>query len=168
VRELALEAERTAQEKEARATVEVRSEGKPRKAGGRRSKYPDHLPRVRTTYELPEGERRCACGGELSEIGEEVTRELERVETTVLHEIARKKYACRKCEGNVRIAPGPDRAIERGLLGTGFLAHVIVERFGNHLPYHRLERQYGTEGLDLSRVVLWQSMEKCARRLEPI
>jgi transposase len=89
----------------------VRSEGKARKSGGRRSKYPEHLPRVRTTYELAEEERRCAWGSELSEIGEEVTRELERVETTVVHEIARKKYACRKCEGNVRIAPGPDRAI---------------------------------------------------------
>jgi transposase len=168
VKELALEAQRTAQEKEARATVEVRSEGKSRKSGGRRSRYPDHLPRVRTTYELSEEERRCLCGNELSEIGEDVTRELERVETTVVHEIARKKYACRSCEGNVRIAPGPDRAIERGLLGTGFLAHVIVERFGNHLPYHRLEKQYEREGLDLSRVVLWQSMEKCAKRLAPI
>jgi transposase len=168
VRDLALEADRTAEETHARATLEVRPGDPSKKRHGRRAKFPDHLPRVRTTYDLPEEEKRCACGEELSEIGEEVTRELERVETAVVHEIARKKYACRKCEGNVRIAPGPDRVIEKGLLGTGFLAHAIVERFGQHLPYYRLEKKYAAEGLDLSRVVLCQSMGKCAQRLKPI
>lgn len=168
VRDLALEAERTAEEKRARATLEVTSGDPTKRRHGRRAKFPDHLPRVRTTYDLPQEEKRCVCGEELSEIGEEVTRELERVETMVVHEIARKKYACRKCEGNVRIAPGPDRVIDKGMLGTGFLANVIVERFGQHLPYYRLEKKYAAEGLELSRVVLCQSMAKCAQRLAPI
>jgi len=45
---------------------------------------------------------------------------------------------------------------------------VIVERFGNHMPYFRLEGQYRSEGLDLSRSVLCESMARCAELLEPI
>ncbi|MBI3449250.1 MAG: IS66 family transposase, partial [Acidobacteria bacterium] len=38
----------------------------------------------------------------------------------------------------------------------------------NHLPYYRLESQYHSEGLDLSRSVLCESMARCAELLEPI
>ena len=58
--------------------------------------------------------------------------------------------------------------IDKGLLGPGFLAHVITERFGHHQPYYRLENQYGQEGLELSRSVLCESMARCAELLEPI
>ena len=51
----------------------------------------------------------------------------------------------------MKVAPGPDRVIDKGLLGTGALAHVITERFGNHLPYNRLEKKYEAEGLDLTQ-----------------
>jgi hypothetical protein len=68
----------------------------------------------------------------------------------------------------VKIAPAPPRVIDKGILGVGFLAHVLNERFGNHQPYHRLEKKYASEGLDLSRVVLCQSALRCAEILEPI
>lgn len=58
--------------------------------------------------------------------------------------------------------------IEKGLLGPGFLAHVVTERFGNHMPYYRLEKKYATEGLELSRSVLERSMARCAELLEPL
>jgi transposase len=54
------------------------------------------------------------------------------------------------------------------MLGTGALAHVITERFGNHLPYHRLEKKYAAEGLALSRSVLCRSSLACAELLQPI
>jgi transposase len=123
---------------------------------------------VRTIYELPEEDRRCACGGELSAFGEEVSRELERVETTVVHEIVRKKYSCGSCREGVVTAPWRGKVIDKGLLGPGFLAHVIVERFGNHLPYYRLQAQYRDEGLGLSRSVLCESTARCAELLEPM
>lgn len=142
---------------------------KPRKKGGRRKKFPEHLPTIRSTYELGADDRKCtSCDSDLHEVGEDVTRELERIETTIVHEIARKKYACRSCECGVRTAPGPDRVIEKGLLGRGFLSHLVVERFGNHLPYHRLEKKYAAEGLDLSRSVLQRSMSTVGELLEPI
>jgi transposase len=146
--------------------VEISSLGKPQ-APKRRKQFPSHLPVIRTTYELGGDQRRCACGQELSEIGEEVSKELERLEIAVVHEIARKKYACKRCEQGVKVAPGPDRVIDKGLLGAGFLAHVLVERFAHHMPYNRLETKYASEGFDLSRSVLCESAVHCAELLSP-
>lgn len=165
--ELIEAAERVADEKQVQGRVEVRKTGT---AGTpkRRKQFPPHLPVMRSTFELPPEQRMCTCGHELSEIGEEITKELERLDIAVVHEIARKKYACKGCEVGVRIAPGPDRVIDRGLLGVGFLAHVLVERFAHHMPYNRLEAKYASEGFELSRSVLSASALRCAELLAPI
>jgi transposase len=165
--ELVEAAERVADEKKVQGAVEIRSDGQS-KTPRRRKHFPAHLPVMRTTFELSADQRRCTCGQELSEIGEELTQELERLEISVVHEIARKKYACKACENGVKTAPGPDRVIDKGLLGVGFLAHVLVERFAHHMPYNRLESKYASEGFDLSRSVLCESSVRCAEILAPI
>jgi hypothetical protein len=68
----------------------------------------------------------------------------------------------------VKTAPGPDRVIDRGILGVGYLAQVLIERFGHHMPYNRLEAKYASEGFDLSRSVLCESAVRCAELLAPI
>lgn len=166
LQEIAAEAARLAEAHHVTATVTVAAHE--RKLAKRRREFPEHLPVVRTVCELDEDQRQCACGGALKEFGEETSRELERVETTVVHEIARKKYACAKCGEGVVTAPWRGRVIEKGLLGPGFLAHVITERFGHHMPYFRLESKYKSEGLDLSRSVLCESMTRCSEIGEPI
>jgi transposase len=166
--EVIAEAARLAAEYPTDVAVEVVQSRRTKPRGGRRSDFPAHFPRVRTTCELPKEERVCSCGGELKEFSEEVTRELERLETAFVHEIVRKKYSCGKCQSVVKTADWRGKVIEKGLLGPGFLAHVITERFGNHMPYHRLEKKYETEGLELSRSILCESMARCAELLEPI
>jgi transposase len=162
-------AERAADAHNTHGTIEIEAPKRERKPSKRRQKMPSHLHCVRTTYELAGEQLVCDCGFDgMHEIGEVVRRELERVEFTLVHEIACKKYGCRKCEGCVRTAPAPDRVIDKGLLSPGFLAHVITERFGMHMPYHRMEQKYAGEGLDLSRSVLQRSTAKCAELLEPI
>lgn len=169
--ELLADAERLARETGVKGAIETAPAERPRKKkkGRRRSQYPDHLPTICTRFELPDDQRHCACcGGELHEIGVDETKELERIEITVVHKLQRVKYACRSCGEGVTTAPGPARVIEKGLLGPGFLANVAVERFGNHMPYHRLEKKYENEGLRISRSVLERSMATCADLLEPI
>ena len=167
IEEIALAAKRLAEEKELKATVELNREAKPARRRGRRTSFPDHLPLVATTLELF-GSKSICCGQAMKAIGSEISKTLERVETFVVHQITRVTYACQVCHEHVRTAPGPDRVIDKGLLGTGALAHVISERFGNHLPFHRLEKKYASEGLDLSRSVLCRSALRCAEILEPI
>ncbi|MEZ6038834.1 MAG: IS66 family transposase [Planctomycetota bacterium] len=166
--ELFAEAERTAEKTGSHGSITVTPSKPGRTPSKRRQKLPSHLPTVRTTYELSADRLACECGCQMEEFGEDVTSELIRVELTLVHEIARKKYGCKKCGGAARTAPGPDRVIEKGLLSPSFLAHVISERFGMHMPYHRMEQKYAGEGLDLSRSVLQRSTAKCAELLEPI
>ncbi|MCP3920555.1 MAG: IS66 family transposase [bacterium] len=167
--ELLAEAERTAKAKRVQGEITLDPPKRPAPRKGRRATFPDHLPRITTRYELEDDACACEhCGGALHEIGEESTRELERFESAVVHEIRRAKYACRKCQDGVTTAPGPDRVIDKGLLGPGFLAHVAVERFGQHLPYNRLEKKYASEGLSLSRSVLERSMKTLSEILQPI
>lgn len=146
----------------------AKTERKHRKKSGRRKSFPRHLPVVRTVCTLPESELACSCGQQRQAFAREVTRELERVELVVVHEIVRLKYACPACHENVRIAPWRGRVIEKGLLGPGFLAYAIVERFGHHMPYYRMEQKFASEGCSLSRSVLCTSMSRCAELLEPI
>ena len=165
--ELIEAAERVADEKRVEGSVEIRSSGHA-KVPKRRKHFPPHLPVIRTSFELPKDQLGCACGATMSAMGEEVSRELERLEISVVHEIARTKYACKTCASGVKIAPGPDRVIDKGILGVGFLAHVLVERFAYHMPYNRLETKYASEGFDLSRSVLCESSVRCAEILAPI
>jgi transposase len=143
-------------------TVEAPKTEQPAKARAkRRSEFPEHLPRVRTTIEVAETDRIC-CGKPMEPMGFELANELERIELAVVHEIARTKYCCRTCQMQVLTAPGPTRPLSKALLGSNWLAHLAVERFGNHMPYHRLEKKYESEGLALSRTVLCRSMIELA------
>jgi transposase len=148
-------------------TVEAsRAEG-PKTRAKRRTEFPEHLPRVRTTIEVPEADRLC-CGKPMVAMGLEISRELERIETAIVHEIARTKYCCRTCQMQVLTAPGPTRSFPKGLLGANWLAHLVVERFGNHMPYHRLEKKYEAEGLSLSRTVLCRSTIELGESFEKV
>lgn len=148
-------------------TVEVPAHE--RTVNKRRKDFPDHLPRRTTVHEVDPGELPCPDCGELrSEFGRETAQELERIEFTYVHEIQRVKYVCRRCEGNVIVASGGQRVIEKSILGPGFLAQIIFERFGNHMPYARLEKKYRSEGLSLARSVMCSSVIRCAELLEPV
>jgi len=68
----------------------------------------------------------------------------------------------------VLTAPSPARVIEKGRLGSNWLASLAVERFGYHMPYNRLEQKYASEGLALSRTVLCRSTIKLAELFAPV
>lgn len=164
------EAQRLADQTGAQGTVtlEVPAAKAPRrKSPPRRTEFPEHLPRVRMEVEVAEAERQC-CGRSMEPMGHEVSRVLERVETALVHEIARVKYCCRLCQMKVLTAPLPTRGLDRTLMGNSFLVSAAIERFQNHMPYHRLEQKYHSEGLDLSRSTLCRSMVALSERFEPV
>lgn len=147
--------------------IELPSAGATKKPAKRRSAFPAHLPRVRTTIEVPAQDRIC-CGKPMEPMGAELSHKLERVELAIVHEIARTKYCCRTCQMQVLTAPGPIQALPKSLLGSNWLAQLLVERFGNHMPYYRLEKKYESEGLALSRTVLCRSAIELGERFAPV
>lgn len=117
-----------------------------------RQRLPEHLPRERVVYDLPESELQCPqCQAALKPIGEEVSERLEYVPASlyVIEEVC-PKYACEKgC--TVITAQKPMQPIEKGLPGPGLLAHVVVSKYADHLPLHRQEGMFEREGVKLSR-----------------
>lgn len=154
-----------------RGKEEIEVPAHKRRRHGRRKDFPEHLPRKETEIDVPECETHCPeCGKERVRIGEEVTQELERIELCYVHRIVRIKRACpdKTCPSGVVTAPLLGRVIDKGILGPGFIAHVLYERFGNHMPYHRLEQKYEAEGLPLSRTVLCETAMRCAEMFQPV
>src|SRR5262249_1349706 len=64
--------------------------------------------------------------------------------------------------------PKPARPIAKGLPGPGLLAHLIVRKYTDHLPLHRLERVYERQGVCLHRSTLCDWLAACADRLRPL
>jgi transposase len=65
-------------------------------------------------------------------------------------------------------AAKPTMPIAKGLPGAGLLAHLIVSKYVDHLPLHRLERVYERQGLFLHRSTLCDWLAACARLLRPL
>jgi transposase len=64
-------------------------------------------------------------------------------------------------------APKPAVPIAKGLPGPGLLAHLIVSKYTDHMPLHRLERVYQRQGLFLHRSTLCDWLGACADLLRP-
>jgi transposase len=86
----------------------------------------------------------------------------------VVIETVRPKYACPHCHEGVIEAPAPPQAVEKSLAGEGLLAHVVVSKYVDHLPLHRLEGIFARERLDLPRSTLCGWVADVATALTPI
>ncbi|MHB1424884.1 MAG: IS66 family transposase [Gemmataceae bacterium] len=65
-------------------------------------------------------------------------------------------------------APKPASPIAKGLPGPGLLAHLIVSKYTDHLPLHRLERIYERQGLFIPRSTLCDWLAASAALLRPL
>ena len=82
----------------------------------------------------------CPCGcGEMAKIGEDRSERLDIVPARFLViETVRPRYACNRCKGGgVVQAAAPASLIEGGLPTEGLLAHVLISKYGDHLPLYR-------------------------------
>jgi transposase len=140
----------------------------PPPASKARRTLPDHLPRERIVHE-PTSTCTCAqCGGALKPLGEDVAEMLEYVPAhwKVIRHV-RPKYSCCRCEQIVQCA-APSRPIARGLAGPGLLAHVLISKYGDHLPLYRQSQIYAREGMDLPRSLLAEWVGHTATLMRPL
>jgi transposase len=136
---------------------------------GRRA-LPKNLRRVARVYELTEAERRCPeCGETRVQISAEQSEQLDYEPATLyVVEHVRCTYACPHCEGQVVTAGKPAQPINKGLPGPGLLAHVITEKYVDHIPLHRQEHRLARQGVEMSRSTLCDWMAGAAKTLEPL
>ena len=138
----------------------------------------DHLPRETQVYR-PEASsdhhdangQACgcsACGGRLRLIGQDVSEQLEYVPSRfkVIRHV-RPKLACVVCEAFFQ-APAPSRPIARGVAGPGLLANVLVSKYCDHIPLHRLSRIYGRDGVAIDRSTMAGWVAQSEKLLDPL
>jgi transposase len=158
-------AEAAASEQQSEASAKART-GSPRRKSPRGS-MPSHLEREVQTH-APKHEVCPDCGGSLNRIGEDVSEMLEYVPAHFkVIQIVRPKCCCKNCS-KILQEPAPHRPVERGMAGPGLLAHVLVSKYGDHLPLYRQSDIYDREGLDLSRSTLASWVGGAAHTLQPL
>lgn len=145
--------------------------------GHGRRRLPSDLPRQKIIHDLPEDQKLCPCCGKMRHvIGQEISEQLEYVpaKLTVIEHV-RLKYACRACEENaaesgpqIATAEKPLAPIEKGLAAPGLLAYVMVSKYGDHLPLHRLEHILARHGIDIARSTMCDWAAQCAFLLRPL
>jgi transposase len=118
----------------------------------RRKPLPDHLRRVDHHHEP--ADTTCGCGQPMTRVGEDVSERLDVIpaEFFVRRHI-RGKWACRCCQTLVQ-EPVDPQIIDKGMPTAGLVAHTLVGRFIDHLPYYRLEQINARSGVVTPRSTL--------------
>ncbi len=153
-------------------TVEV--EGHKRLKKGRKP-LPAELPRVEVIIDIPDDEKTCPCGDDLTKIGEVVSERLRYIpaKVEVVREI-RLQYACRSCEGTeddgptVKIAALPPRLLPKSIATPELLAHILVSKFADALPFYRQEQMFARIGVDMNRTTMCQWTMKVAEACQEL
>ena len=117
-----------------------------------RAKLASHLPRVEIRHELPLSERQCTCGTQLTEIGAEVSEQIDYVpaKVQVLRHV-RIKYACAGCEQCVKTAALPEHILPKSNASAGLLAQLVTSKYVDSLPLYRQEAMFERHGVRLPR-----------------
>src|SRR5689334_12105995 len=129
---------------------------------------PAHLPRVEVLVDVEDKSCPC-CGGAMHVIGEDASEMLDIVPAVLrVRVIRRPRYGCRACEGAVAQAPAPERPITGGMATEALLAHVLVAKYGDHLPLYRQAQIFARQGIALDRSTLCDWVGRACWWLEPL
>ena len=106
----------------------------------KRQALPAHLVRVEHHHEPEDITCPTAdCGQPMQRVGEDVSERLDIVPAQFfVHRHIRGKWACRCCQLLVQ-EPVEPQIIDSGMPAAGLVAHTLVSRFVDHLPYYRQE-----------------------------
>jgi len=120
--------------------------------------------------EVPAGDQICPiCQTIMDDIGVDVTRRLRYVPGYFVEEEShRHKRACRRCKERVVTAPAPPQVLPRCAADASLLAHVVVSKFADHTPLHRLHRIYARSGADIPVSTLADWVAGVGTLVEPL
>ena len=133
-----------------------------------RGALPAHLPRIEVVIDVDDKACPC-CGGMLHVIGEDRAEMLDYVPAQVrVRVIRRPRYGCRACEEAVVQAPAPERPIDGGMATEALLAHVLVNKYADHLPLYRQAQIFARQGVTLDRSTLCTWVGRACWWLAPL
>ena len=106
----------------------------------------------------------------LRRIGNEVSETLDyRPARLVVIRRVRPKYVDPRDEDRgVIIAPLPPRPVEKGMAEPSLLAHVVIEKYVDHLPLYRQVQRFTRTGITLAESTLGDWISASADLVEPL
>ncbi len=126
----------------------------------RRQALPEHLQRVEHRHE-PQSTTcpNAGCGQPMQRVGEDVSEKLDIIPAQFfVHRHVYGKWACRCCqkmgEGRLIQEPAEPDVIDGGIPASGLVAHTLISRFADHLPYYRQEDINARAGVHTPRSTL--------------
>jgi transposase len=135
----------------------------------RRQALPEHLERVEHHHE-PEDTTcpNAGCGQPMQRIGEDVSEKLDIVPAKFfVHRHIYGKWACKCCQ-QIRQEPAEPDVVDGGIPAAGLVAHTLISRFVDHLPYYRQEPINARSGVHTPRSTLAAWGGAGGARLEPL
>ena len=140
----------------------------------RRQALPEHLRRVEHRHE-PENTA-CPtpdCGQPMTRVGEDVSERLDIVPAEFfVHRHVYGKWTCRCCQrqGIERLVQEPAdlQIIDGGIAASGLVAHTLISRFVDHLPYYRQEAINARSGVHTPRSTLAAQSGRAGAAMEPL
>ena len=133
----------------------------------KRQKLPETLKRVE---EVLNPDPKCPdCGGEsFRKIADDISETLEyKPSSFYVVKHIRPRCVCINCEKIVQAYPS-SKPIAKGIAGPGLLAHILVQKYCNHLPFYRQSEIYAREDIDLSRSTMASWAGNSAALLQPL
>jgi len=135
----------------------------------RREALPAHLRRVEHRHE-PEDTTcpNAGCGHPMTRIGEDVSERLDVVPAEFfVHRHVYGKWACRCCQ-TLKQQPAAPEIIDGGVPASGLLAHLLISRFTDHMPYYRQEAINARSGVHTPRSTLAAWAGQAGAALQPL
>lgn len=146
--------------------------GKKRGPGARagRRDY-SHLPRVEVIWDFPGGGYCCPeCGVPFTRLGDHVAEQLDWQVVVRVAAHCRRRYrrACRCPVPATVMAPGPPKAIGKGLLSSGFIAMAFTGRYVAGRSQNSLAAGLARHGAEVSAATLTGACAQAGRLLVPL
>jgi transposase len=140
----------------------------------RREALPEHLRRVEHRHE-PE-DTTCltaGCGQAMTRVGEDVSERLDIVPAEFfVHRHIYGKWSCRCCQrqGVERLVQesAEPQIIDGGIAASGLVAHTLISRFVDHLPYYRQEAINARSGVHTPRSTLAAQAGRAGAAMQPL
>jgi transposase len=130
-----------------------------------------HLPRVEVVWDFPDGGYCCPqCRTPFTRLGDHVTEVLDWVVIVRVSAHCRRRYR-RVCSCRVSVtvtAPGPPKAIGKGLVSNAFIAQWLVERYVAGRSQNSLVTALARHGADISPATLTGTCAAVGALLAPL
>jgi len=140
----------------------------------KRFEFPQCLPVQRIEHPLlpEELDCPCGCGGQRMVISEQISRQIEYVESSAyIAEHVRFTYGCPVSRDGQQIVTSekPPSINEKGIFGASTLAWLAHAKFERHLPLYRLQEELrSTTTMWFNRSVLSSAVVRTGERLLPV